>query len=85
VNGGTIRASSHQPVEHVELTDEVPLSDTTYRRIARHLAHILGPEGQESDASAPASRGGRSFAPGMAGADHQNVVHQARIAQECFT
>jgi hypothetical protein len=72
---GSIRRARHQPVEHVELADQMTLPNATDRRVARHLSGIFPPERQQPDAR-PAARGsGSSLAPGMAGADHQNIVH----------
>ena len=72
---GAVGGARHQPVEHVELAHQMTLADAADRRIARHLAEILGAEGQQADARAAARRGGRRFAPGVAGADDQYVVH----------
>jgi len=57
------------------------LADAADRRVARHLAGILRPERKQSDARAAARRGSRSFAPSMAGADHQYVKHIRALAQ----
>jgi len=56
-------------------------ADTADRRVARHLAGIIRPEREQSDARAAARCGGRSFAPGMPGADHQYVKHIRALAQ----
>jgi hypothetical protein len=80
-----IGRTRHEPVEDVELTNEVPLADAANRRVARHLPRIFGPKREQSDARAPASRGSRSFASGMAGADHQDVVHRHALADQSFT
>ena len=60
------------------------LADAADRRVARHLAGILGAEGEQADARAAASRGGRGLAAGMAGADHQNVVHARALSGSVF-
>ena len=70
-----VRGARHQTVEHVELAHQMALADAADRGIARHLAGILGAEGEQADARAAAGRGSRSLAAGMAGTDHQNVVH----------
>ena len=70
-----IRGTRHQPVEHVELANQMALADPADRRIARHLPDVLGAEGEQPDARAAPRRGSRSLAAGMAGADDQNVVH----------
>jgi hypothetical protein len=51
------------------------LADAANGRIARHLANVLSSEGEQSDARPSTRSGCRSFASGMAGADHQNIVH----------
>src|SRR6185369_3850981 len=70
-----IRRTRHQPVEHIEFADQVALADPADRRVARHLAGVLGAERQQPDARAAPRGRRRSFASGMAGADHQDVVH----------
>jgi hypothetical protein len=81
---GAVGGSRHQSVEDVELAHEVPLADPADRRIARHLSDVLGPKRQERDPRAPASRGSRSFASGMAAADDQNVAHDRRLTSTVF-
>jgi hypothetical protein len=61
------------------------LADPANRRIARHLACIFRTKSEQADARAAASRGSRSLASGMAGADHQNVVHVHALAEQGFT
>ncbi len=80
-----VGGARHQPIEHVELADEVALADAADRRIARHLSRVFGAEGQQADARAAAGRGSRSFAAGMAGADDDDVKHRAALADQCFT
>jgi hypothetical protein len=82
---GTIRGSRHQSVENVELADEMALADPADRRVARHLPGILGPECDKANARAAAGRGSRSLASGMAGANHQYVVHSLALADQSFT
>jgi hypothetical protein len=67
---GAVCGARHQTVEHVELAYQMALADTANRWVARHLTGVLGAEGQQADARATPRRGGGSFAPGMAGADH---------------
>jgi hypothetical protein len=55
------------------------LAHASNRRIARHLSGILRTKGDQAHARAAPGRGCRSFASGMAGADHQNVVHEQRL------
>jgi hypothetical protein len=85
MNRSAIRRSRHQPVEDVELANEMALANSAKRRIARHLARIFGAEGEQADARAAASRRSSCLASGMAGADHQNVVHAQALADQGFT
>ncbi len=82
---GAIGGARHQPVEHVELAHQMALADAADRRIARHLTYVFRAEREQANARAAASRGSRSLAAGMAGADHQNVVHDLALADRCFT
>jgi hypothetical protein len=75
----------HQPVEHVELADEMALANPSDRRITRHLTGIFGLKSEQADARTAAGRGSRSFASGVAGADHQHVKHARALAHHCFT
>jgi hypothetical protein len=59
----------------------VTFAHTPDRRIPRHLADVLSSAGDKSDARATASRGGRSFAPGMAGTDDQDVEHAEALSE----
>jgi hypothetical protein len=81
----TIGGARHQSVEYVELADQMSFADSANRGIARHLPNILGGEGEQPNAGATPRSGGRSFASGMAGADHQNVMHGPALAHQCFT
>src|SRR5205085_7408272 len=65
----------NQAVERVQFADEVALADPADRRVAAHLADVVGAERDQANARTPPGRGRRGLAPGMAGADHQNVKH----------
>jgi hypothetical protein len=80
VDRGTVRSARHQPIEHIELTDEMTFADAADRRIARHLANVLGAEREQSDARATTRRGGRSFASGVAGSDDKDVEHAGSLS-----
>jgi hypothetical protein len=80
VNRRTVGRTRHEPVEHVKLADEVTLADTSDRRVARHLPDIFRAKCDKAYARAPASRRGRSFAPGMAGTDHQDIEHPPALS-----
>jgi hypothetical protein len=74
-----IGRARHQPVEDVELADEMALAHASNRRIARHLSGILRTKGDQPHARPAPGRGCRSFTSGVAGTDHQNVVHEQRL------
>ena len=63
MDGGAIGGARHQAVEHVEFADQMSLADAADRRIAAHLADILGAEGDQPDARAATRRGRGRFAP----------------------
>jgi hypothetical protein len=84
MDGRPIGGSRHEPVKHVEFADQVPLADPADGRIARHLARIFRPEGEQPNTRAAPGRGSRGFTSGMAGADHQNVVHAPAITASAF-
>jgi hypothetical protein len=85
VDCSTIGGARHQTVEDIELTDEMALADTADGRVTGHLPNIFGTKRKQRDTGSAARRSSRSFATGMAGADHQNVVHDGALAQQRFT
>jgi hypothetical protein len=80
----SVGGARHQPVEHVELADKMALADATDRWIARHLSGVFSAEGEQSDPRAATGGSGRSLASGMAGADHQHVVHALGLRRSAF-
>jgi hypothetical protein len=60
------------------------LADPADRGITRHLAGILGAEGEQGDARAATRRGSGGLAPGVAGADHDNIEHRAAFRRLAF-
>jgi len=79
VDRGSVGCACHQSVKHVELANEMTLSDAPDRRVARHLPDILGAEGDQPHPSSAARRGGRGFAAGVSASDDQHVVHDQRL------
>ena len=70
--------TTHQAIEGVDFTNEMPLTQTSDGRVARHLADTPDGMGDEDDASPdPCGRRGR-FAAGMAAADHDHVPARCR-------
>jgi hypothetical protein len=82
---GIVCSPRHEPIEDVELTNEVSLTDAADRWIAGHLARILRAEGEKANARTAAGRCGRGLASGVPGSDHQNVMHPPPLTQECST
>ena len=64
---------SHQPVQRIDLTHQMPLAQPTDSRVAAHLADGFQLLGQQQGAGASARRRSRSFAAGVAAADHDDV------------
>jgi hypothetical protein len=62
----------------------VPLADSADRRVARHLADVVGTEAKQADARPAARRRSRSFAAGVPRANDQNVEHGARLSASTF-
>jgi hypothetical protein len=76
---GHVGGPSHQPVQRIDLSHQMPLADAADRGIAGHLADA-GPalRDQQRPGANPRGRGGR-LAPGMPAPDHHHVeplVHQ---------
>src|SRR5438309_7756772 len=61
-------------IERVHLPDEVALPEAANSRVAGHGANLLTAEAEQRDARAHPRRGRRRFAPGVAAADHRDVV-----------
>jgi hypothetical protein len=80
-----ISGTCHEPIKDIELTNQMPLPDTADRWIAGHLSGVFSAERQQSHTRAAPGSGGRSFAPSMAGADYQNIMHDLPLADQSFT
>ena len=75
-----IRRSGHQPVKDIKLPYEMSFADAANRRITGHLADILGAECHQAGARAAPRCRGHSLAPGMTGADYQNIEHVGSLS-----
>lgn len=82
VNRRAIGSSGHQPIEHVQLTDEMSLADTADRGIAAHLTNIFPTEGQQSDARPTACRCSSCLAASMPRTYYENVKHVQALRKE---
>jgi hypothetical protein len=74
-----IPGAGHDPAHRIDFADEMALADSPDRRIATHLAQIIGPKRQQGNARAAPRRGTCSFATGVSAADDQDVKHLAPI------
>ncbi len=66
--------AAHQPVERVDLADEMALADPADRGIAGHLSDFREVLGDEQGARAAAGSGGGRFAAGMTAADDDDII-----------
>ena len=73
LDAGLVGHASHDAVEGIDLPDEVALAKTADGRVATHLADGRPLVGDERGARAEAGRGRRSFAAGMAAANHDHI------------
>ena len=73
VDAGAVDQPAHQPVERVDLADEVPLADPADRRVARHLADRVDALRHEDRPRARARRRRRRLAAGVPAAHHDHV------------
>ena len=80
MNCSMIRRSGHQPVKDIKLPYEMSFPDAANGRIAGHLASVFGAECYQAGARATARRCARSFAPGMAGTDYQDIKHVGSLS-----
>ena len=69
--------AAHQPVERVDLADQMAFAEAADGRIAGHRADRRGGVGDQRRARAHARRGGGRLAAGMAAADHDDVKRAA--------
>ncbi|GGI81675.1 hypothetical protein GCM10007973_17610 [Polymorphobacter multimanifer] len=73
--------AAHEPAEGLDLRHKMTLADSAYRGIARQGAGIICIEREQGSARTSPSGGRRSFASGVAGADHKNIptTHAASL------
>ena len=68
-----IRDAPHQPVQRVNLPNQMTLAESADCRIAGHRADSRKAMGDQRRAGAEARRCGRSLAAGVAASDHDDV------------
>ena len=71
---GFVRRDRHRAAERVDLLDEMPFADAADRRVARHLPERLDVVRQQERPAAHPRAGERSLGPGVAAADHNDLV-----------
>ena len=77
LDAGPVDRAAHDAVERVDLAHQMALGEPADRRVARHLADRRARMRQQRRARAqPRRRRGR-LAPGMAAADHDDIVGSA--------
>ena len=87
MNPGFVGDAAHQPVEGIDLADEVTFAEPADRRIAGHCADAGKGMGDERGARAQARSGSRSLTAGMPPAHNDDIklvrIHPAH--PKCFT
>jgi hypothetical protein len=76
---GTIRRSRHDAAHGVDFASQMPLAHTPDRRIAGHLAQIVGAKGEQAHTSATPGRSACRFAPRVTAANDQDIKHPRPI------
>jgi hypothetical protein len=80
VNGRSIRGAGHEPVEHVQLAYQMALADAADRRVAAHLAYIVGAEADHPHARAAPRRGSGGLAASVSAPNDQHIEHRRALA-----
>ena len=75
----------HDPVQRIDLADQVTLAEASDRGVAGHGPDGVAAMGDERRPGAHPGCRGRRFRPGMAAADHHNVVdHEFNFTPRMF-
>ena len=73
LDAGFVGSGGHRAAQCVDLLDEVPLADSSDRRVARHLAERLDAVGEQQRTATHARRSERGFGAGVAATDDDDV------------
>ena len=73
LDAGGVDRPAHQPAERIDLADEMALGRAANRRVAGHQRDGLGRQRAERHAAAEPRRGPGRLAPGVPGADDDDV------------
>jgi hypothetical protein len=85
MDAGRISGTPHQPVERIDLADQVAFADPADRRVAGHFADRRQRMGQQQRAGTDSRRCGGSLTSGVPAADDNHIepfVHSACSAIE---
>lgn len=74
LNTGRIRQPSHQTVQRIDLADQVPLSQSSDRRIARHRPRVVSPKRDQSYLCSQTCSSGGGLQTRMACPDDKDIV-----------
>ena len=81
LDAGLVRDAAHQPVERIDLADEMALAEAADRRIAGHGADRGEAMRDQRRARAQARGRRRGLAAGMAAAHHDDIESLIRVIQ----
>ena len=76
---GCISSTAHDPIEGIDLTNEMSLSNPANGRIATHRTDGFGFQRDKSDARTHPCNSSRSFTAGMSAADYDDVVWSPNV------
>ena len=74
LNAGLVGDAAHQPVQRVDLADQMALAEPANGRIAGHLADGLDLVRDQRRARAHARGRGRGLATGVSAANHDHII-----------
>jgi hypothetical protein len=74
LNGGRVGGLGHFATKGIDLADEMAFRESANGRVATHLSHGIRIHRKESGRKTHSRAGKRSFTPGVAGTDHDDIV-----------
>ncbi len=69
----SIGGAAHQPIERIDLADQMALADSADRRVAAHRPNCLEVESHQGRARAHPGSNGRSLDPGVPAANNDDI------------
>ena len=79
MDAGSVCRFAHQPVQRVDLADQMALADAADCGVAGHLAQPVAAVGEQERCRTGAGGGGGGLAAGMAAADDDDIVGHGRV------